>query len=126
VREWQTLLQRQEHAPIMVTGVFDEPTRAATAAFQTRRGIPGDGVVSSKTWAAGGVAPCFALVGAKLRPVAPPKPAAMPSKLGVPRMAVRGLGADTVDFSFSVVDMKSVVLGAVLGLAAGAVLFRGK
>jgi hypothetical protein len=35
---------------------------------------------------------------------------------------VHGVG----DLSFSVLDVKSVVLGAVLGLGAGAVLFRRK
>ncbi len=129
VREWQVLMQREMQAPIKPTGVFDAATLAATRAFQRKVRIPDDGVVASKTWAAAAVAPCYALALAKQRQPAVAKPKShWWSRRGqasaIQKPPVHGLGA--MDLSFSVLDVKSMVLGGVLGLGLGAVLFRRK
>lgn len=121
VRTWQGLMQKEMQAKIKVDGFFGNDTRAATVAFQRKVGLPADGVVGSRTWAAAAVAPCYALALSQSGSL----PAAASGKMMAPpqvHSASHGLG----DFSFSVLDMKSVMLGAVLGVGAGFVLFRRK
>jgi hypothetical protein len=48
VRQWQAFLRGQGHE-LAVTGTFDEPTDAATRAFQTRHGLDVDGKVGNQT-----------------------------------------------------------------------------
>ena len=123
VHEWQVLMQREMRAQIRADGIFGADTRGATMAFQRKVGLPPDGVVAAKTWTAAAVAPCYALAAAKAAgPTAQnaAKGAAMQKMQG--QRSTHGLG----DFSFSVLDVKSVVLGAVLGIGAGFVLFRRK
>ena len=126
VQEWQALMQKQVAPSLKPSGFFDGPTQAATMAFQRKSKLPPDGVVSSKTWSAGAVAPCYALAAARQQ-----QQAAMPKKAHwwsratqAPAAPVRGLG--DLGLSFSVLDVKSMVLGGVLGLGIGAVLFRKK
>lgn len=109
VRAWQTLMQKEMGAHIAADGMFGHSTQAVTLAFQRKIGLPPDGTVGPKSWAAAAVAACFA-------------GAVQQQQLAA--RAAHGVGA--FDFSFSVLDTKSMVLGVVLGVAAGAVLFRKK
>jgi peptidoglycan hydrolase-like protein with peptidoglycan-binding domain len=122
VHEWQTLMQRQMQAAIMADGVFGDDTRAATMAFQRKVRLPSDGVVGERTWRAAAVAPCYALVLAKVQGTAAGQRASAKAQQQLQQRAAHGFG----DLGFSVIDMKSVVLGAVLGVGVGAVLFRRK
>lgn len=106
VHTWKVLMGKELGSPMTSTDVFDGRTQLATQALQRKVGIPADGVVGPKTWAAGLVAPCYA------------------AALHQQQMATHGVGA--FDLSFSVLDTKSMVLGVVIGVAAGAVLFRKK
>lgn len=139
VANWQLLLRRSIGAGIKTDGVFSPATQAATMAFQRKVGLPADGVVASRTWGAAAAAPCYALAASKLPSTAQPQrlaahglgalmaPAAaqrlVPRRRRPPLLRpVHGFG----ELSFSMIDMKSLVLGSVLGVAAGAVLFRRK
>jgi len=132
VRRWQTLMQKMVPTKIQADGIFGASTQAATMAFQRKSKLPPDGVVGPKTWAAALVAPCYAAALAAQRPGPQGGEAAlMQLKADVQKMrdeaarsAAHGVGA--LDLSFSVVDGKSMILGVVLGVAAGAVLFRKK
>lgn len=130
VRKWQTLMQKMG-AKVQADGLFGATTQAATMAFQRKSNLPADGIVGPKTWAAALVAPCYAgAIEAQRNPRAS-EAALMQMKAQVQKMrdeasrsAAHGVGA--LDLSFSVVDPKSMILGVVLGVAAGAVLFRKK
>lgn len=125
VRKWQTLMR------VPADGIFGASTQAATMAFQRKSKLAPDGVVGPKTWAAGLVAPCYAGALEAQRNPRASEMALMQLKAQVQKMrdeaarsAAHGVGA--LDLSFSVLDTKSMVLGVVLGVAAGAVLFRKK
>lgn len=131
VRMWQTLLQKQGAPKVQADGLFGATTQAATMAFQRQKGLPPDGIVGPKTWAAGLVAPCYAAALEAQRNPRASEQALMKLRDQVQKMraeasrtAAHGVGA--LDLSFSVVDPKSMVLGVVLGIAAGAMLFRKK
>jgi hypothetical protein len=106
------LMQKQMNAGLKVDGVYGPTTQLVTAKFQAKVKIPADGIVGPKTWSAGSVAACYAA-------------AVEAQKLGAYRGGLQ-LAQLLESQSFSVVDPKSMVLGVVLGIAAGAVLFRKK
>jgi len=115
VRVWQRLLQ------IPADAIFGHGTQAATIAVQRKAGLPAAGVVGPKTWAAGALPACYAAA-IDLQRRGQARLAAIQQRKD--QAAAHGVGA--LDFSFSVVDPKSMVLGVVIGVAAGAVLFRKK
>lgn len=120
-------MAREVGTKLALTGVFDLPTQAATMAFQRKAGLPPDGVVASRTWAAAAVAPCYALALAQQKAGGLAKAKSHWWDMGtrqvqVAKPATHGLGV--LGLSFSVLDTKSMVLGGVLGLGLGAVLFR--
>lgn len=131
VRRWQTLMQKEMAAKIQADGLFGATTQAATMAFQRKSKLPPDGIVGTRTWAAALVAPCYAGALEAQRNPRASEMALMQLRAQVQKMrdeaarsAAHGVGA--LDLSFSVLDPKSMVLGVVLGVAAGAVLFRKK
>jgi hypothetical protein len=52
VLSWETFLTGQGYYAVVVDGVFDESTVAATMAFQRGQGLTADGVVGPRTYAA--------------------------------------------------------------------------
>jgi peptidoglycan hydrolase-like protein with peptidoglycan-binding domain len=118
---WQNLLNKEIGSALRVDGVFGSGTHTATLGFQRKVGLRADGAVGTKTWAAAMVAPCYAAVLAQQQQQGK---ARGESARQMERQAAHGFGA--LDLSFSVLDTKSMILGAVIGIAAGAVLFGRK
>lgn len=126
VQAWQTLMQAQMAPSLKIDGMYGPATQAVTAKFQAKSKMAADGIVGPRTWAAASVAACYAAVvqAQKLGPYRGGLQLAQTLENQRKAAAMRGLGA--LDLSFSVVDPKSMILGVVLGVAAGAVLFRKK